>query len=393
MKSGKHKEIALVFPIWDSPHAELMRGVNEYRPKSGDWVLNVSPEPVRLSLRRLKDWPGHGVIALLNCQADIKAAKAIGLPVVNLSGVVRDTGLPRVTTDYEAMGRLAAQHLLECGFRRFGYYGLKNFWFSEQRRNGFMQEIAAAGGDCSLLEVSEQLSTPKPWNHWIAPLEQWLESLRPPVGIMAVHDLRARTVIDVCRRMQLRVPHDVAVMGVDNDHVACELSPIPITSVSRNNWKAGYEAAALLDRLMSGGKPPKADILIEPGDVIKRRSTDVLILDDEYITASVRYIREHVEEAFGVERLLKVVPVSRRWLEIRFKQCLDCLPLEYIRRVRVERAKELLTGVKPLKMSQIAAGAGFTDATHFRKVFLHVTGVTPTAYRKTHRSESGGGCL
>ncbi|MBN2295047.1 MAG: substrate-binding domain-containing protein, partial [Pirellulales bacterium] len=372
MPSKKQREIALVFPIWDSPSAELMQGINAYKPKGGEWILNVPPDPASLSLRRLKGWPGDGVIALLNSRADIKAAKEIGIPVVNLSGMVRDTGLPRVTPDYEALGRMAARHLLECGFRRFGYYGLKNLWFSQQRRDGFMREIAETGGECSVLEVAESSSKPKPWNHWIDPLEQWLAKLRPPVGILAVHDLRARTVIDVCRRMQLAVPNDVAVMGVDNDHVACELSPIPISSVGRNNRKAGYEAAALLDRLMNGHKPPAAGILIEPGDVICRRSTDVLILDDEYITASVQYIREHIEEPFGVERLLKVVPVSRRWLEIRFKQCLDCSPLEYMRRVRVERAKELLSGVQPLRMSAIAQGAGFTDAAHFRKVFLRV---------------------
>lgn len=387
MSAKKHREIALVFPFWDSPSAELMQGVNAYRPKNSDWVLNVSPDPASLSLRRLKGWPGHGVIALLNSRADIKAAKEIGLPVVNLSGMLRETGLPRVTPDYEALGRLAARHLLECGFRRFGYYGLKNLWFSQQRREGFTREIAAAGGECSVLEVAENFTTPKPWNHWVEPLEKWLDKLRPPVGILAVHDLRARTVIDVCRRMQLNVPNDVAVMGVDNDHVACELSPIPISSVGRNNHEAGYEAAALLDRLMNGRKPPAADILIEPGDVIRRRSTDVLILEDEYITSAVQYIREHIDETFGVDRLLKVVPVSRRWLEIRFKQCLDCSPLEYIRRGRVERAKELLTGVKPLRMAVIAEGAGFTDATHFRKVFQRITGVTPTVYRRTHRSQ------
>lgn len=382
--SRKRREIALIFAINDSPHAELVRGIMDYEPRGGPWTIDVAPDAGSVSATLMRGWPGDGVITLLDSLAEIEAAQGLDVPVVNLSGVFANPGFPRVAADYEAIGRLAAKHLLDCGLRRFGYYGLENRWFSELRRKGFTEAILAAGGECVVLEVPPSAGVTLPWNHWREPLEAWLKSLRPPVGVLAVHDFRARVVIDACRELGLRVPNDVAVMGVDNDHVPCELSPVPITSVERDNWRAGYEAAALLDRLMSGESPSEANIFIPPIGVVARRSTDVLILDDPYVTAIVQYVRDHIDEPFGVERLPSVVPVSRRWLEVRFKQCLDCTPLEYIRRARVDRAKELLRSITPYSMGQVAAAAGFTDAAHLRKVFHRVTGMTPSRYRRRH---------
>ena len=383
------REVALMFAISDSPHAELVRGIMDYEPRGRSWRIDVAPDAAEISVTMLEGWGGDGVITLLDTPEEIEAGRQLGVPLVNLSGVFADTGFPRVAADYEAIGRLAAEHLLECGLRRFGYYGVEGLWFSELRRKGFLDAVRAAGGDCSVLDVPESTKSPLPWNHWMEPLERWLGTLRPPVGILAVHDFRARVVIEACRRLGLRVPTDIAVMGVDNDHVPCELSPVPISSVERDNWRAGYEAAALLDRLMNGGTTAEMDLFVQPKGVVRRRSTDILVVDDPYVTALVQYIRDHVSEPFGVERLSSVVPVSRRWLEIRFKQCLDCTPLEYIRRVRVERAKELLGSLTPHSMDEVAAAAGFSDATHLRKVFQRVTGTTPSRYRREHVSGDG----
>ena len=380
----KHREVALIFAINDSPHAELVRGIMDYEPSGGPWTINVAPDSGGVSTSLLEGWPGDGVITLLGSEGEIEAARRLRVPVVNLSGVFERPGFPRVTADYEAIGRLAAEHLLDCGLSRFGYYGFESRWFSELRRKGFVEAVTEAGGQCSVLEVSERSAPGLPWNHWMEPLEAWLKSLRTPIGILAVHDFRARAVIDACRRLGLRVPNDVAVMGVDNDHVPCELSPVPISSVERDNWKTGYEAAALLDRLMNGEPAPARDIVIPPRGVVGRRSTDVLVLDDLYVTAIVEYVRDHISEPFGVERLPHVVPVSRRWLEIRFRQCMGCTPLQYIHRARVERAKELLLSITPYSMSQVAEAAGFTDPSRLRKAFRRVTGTTPSRFRRAH---------
>ena len=189
------------------------------------------------------------------------------MPVVNIAGALRHTGVPRVMVDQEAVGRLAAEHFLERGFRRLAYFGEEGMWYSQQRQHGFIERIAQAGGQCSVLEAPT-FSPSHPWYRWQGLLVRWLKTLKPPVGLMAVHDYRARMVLDACLQIGLRVPDDVALIGVDNDEIACEFGKVPLTSIPCNGWQEGYEAAALLDRLMSGKPPPKHDILIPPEAVV-----------------------------------------------------------------------------------------------------------------------------
>jgi len=337
-----------------------------------------------MPLSDLKGWPGDGVIALITTKAAARAAVELGMPVVNMTGVLRDAGVPRVMVNQEAIGHLAAEHLLDCGLRRLAYYGFKNVLYSQQRCRGFVQRIEQAGGQCSIYEQPARTAPRQHWQQRMAGLMQWLETLELPVGLMAVHDYRARVVIDACQELGLHVPNDVALIGADNDETVCEFCRPTLSSVSRSGYKVGYEAATLLDRLMAGEPPPKEDILIPPDGVVNRRSTDTVAVDDPHVTAAVRHIREHVGEWFGVERLLQIVPVSRRRLEKQFKQFLGYTPHEYICRVRIERAKQLLTGSEKVKIMDVAAACGFPDTQRFRMVFMRLAGTTPSAYRRRY---------
>jgi LacI family transcriptional regulator len=233
-----------------------------------------------------------------------------------------------------------------------------------------------------VLEAPSGFTTPKPWRFWLKPLEDWLPEMTPPVGVLAVHDPRASLLVEACDRLGLRVPDDVAVVGVDNDPLTCQFARVPLTSVSRNDHEAGFQAAALLDRLMAGEPPPDHDIQLPPDGVVLRRSTDTWAVDDADILRIVRYVNEHINQPFGVERLEKLVPFSRRSLEQRFQSCLRCTPYEYILRARVRRAEEMLGGPSPADLGATARACGFADARRFRIVFRRVTGVTPTEYRR-----------
>ena len=383
---AKVKQVALAFPIAPTHDERILRGIVDYTRQHQRWMLTYSPETYAMSIKSLKGWRGAGVIADINTKAEARIARELALPVVNVSGVLDNAGLPRVATDPEAVGRLAAEHLLDCGFQRFAYYGLRNVWSAQQRGWAFRQRVVQDGYTCSVLEASGSYTTQAPWRHWLDQLQQWLKTLKPPVGMFAAHDHRARLVLDMCDQIGLRVPDDVAVIGVNDDQLFCEFSQPPLTSILRNDWKFGYEAAALLDRLMAGKRPSKQDILITPQGVVPRQSTDVVTVEDPDIATAVRFIREHVDEWFGVERLLKFLPVSRRWLERQFKQHLGRTPNEFIYYTRVQRAKQLLTGPKKLSLKEVADACGFSETRRLRLVFRRITGSTPAEYRRAHQT-------
>ena len=158
---------------------------------------------------------------------------------------------------------------------------------------GHGQGVDVAGAECVELQTVSSIGRRRPWNRWLDELTEWLQGFVPPVGLFAVHDHRARMVVDACDRVGLRVPHDVAVIGVNNDEITCEFCNPPLSSVSRNDRQVGYQAAALLDRLMSGRRPPRQDELISPESVVKRRSTDVLAIDDVHVETVVNFIRKN----------------------------------------------------------------------------------------------------
>jgi len=371
----------IVHPVGDPQQIPFLRGISEYANTCKTWVLQINPELFTPGLRHLRGWPGDGLLAFLRTKGEVAAAKALGLPVVNLAGNIRHTGLPRIMVDHRAMGHMAAEHLMGCGLRRFAYCGEREMWYSQLRKEGFVERLAEEGYECSVFEWVTRFGPNNPWYHWMEPAEQWLKTLEPPVGLFAVRDYAGTVLIDACLRLGLRVPEDVAVVGVDNDLMTCEFCAVPLSSIARANREVGYQAAALLDRMMAGQPWPTEDVLIPPEGVVKRRSTDVVLVEDPRIAAAVQYIHEHLHEAFSVDVLCESLAMSHRSLDLGFKKFLGCAPREFIYRARVERAKRLLAGKERLKLHQVARACGFTGGRHFRTVFQRITGVTPTEYR------------
>ena len=382
---AKTRQVALLFPMGQRHHAHRLQGITDYARHVGNWTLSVNPEPFNVSIESLAGWRGSGAIVLVRTARDLQMARAKGIPVVNISGVLRQGGLPRVLVDDLAIGRLAAEHLLECGFRRFAYYGIANAWFAAQRGQSFVERVEQVGGVCSVLEAPLNFDARNPWHRGRKTLEKWLSTLEPPVGLLAVHDYRASVVIDACIHLGLRVPEDVAVIGVCNEEAICELCQIPLTSIPIAGREVGYQAAALLDRLMLGEAPPRDEILLPPTRPVKRRSTDMITAEDAHVAAAARFVREHMDQVPDVAALERVVPVSRRVLERRFRKFFHCTPHQYLCRRRVDRAKQLLDGADNLPLWKIAEACGFTETRHLRLVFHRLTGITPTEYRRAQR--------
>jgi LacI family transcriptional regulator len=383
----RSQHIALAFPVGLAHLQPLVRGITDYARAHGTWTFTTNPETVTMPIQSLRGWRGHGVIAVILTPADARAAHELGMPVVTFAGALRDPGVPRVMVNNPLVGRLAADHLLACGFPRFGYYGLHHVRYSHDRGDGFLRRLAETGRAASVHLSRNTLGVAHPWTDEMQKLDRWLSTLEGPVGLFAANDMRARMLLDACQRIGRRVPDDVGVVGVDNDLVTCEFSDPPLSSIACDWYRIGVEAAAALDALLKGQTVAK-EKLIDPVGVVKRRSSDVLIVDHPGVAMAIRYVHEHIAEPFGVERLIEAAMTSRRSLELSFKRSLGCTPHDFLCRERVAKAKELLVRPEKMKLSAVAAACGFTDARRLRILFERFEGVTPAAYRQ-RQTEAG----
>ncbi len=385
---GQAHRIGLVFHSDLAYSRGVLRGIKQYAQTQPHWVLTpLDPETLtREALRALRP---AGLIALVSSPALAKLLGASGKRVVNVSRVLSDLPFPRVSVDHVQVGRLAATHLRERGLRHFGFVGHSRHVYSVEREKGLREVLG--NGDPTLDCFYERTT----WSyrrrgHLLAldgAFQDWLRALPKPVGVFACHDVWGFQATEACRLTDLRIPDDVALLGVDNDDLLCELARPSLSSVAIPAERIGYEAAALLDRLLAGARPPKQPLLIPPLGIMTRQSSDVLALDDPDVAGAVRFIREHAHVPIRVEDVLREVPVSRRALERRFRKAVNRRIGEEIRRTHLERAKTLLAGTD-LLMADVAGQAGFSDSRHLSVVFRQETGATPTAYRRQFRSPS-----
>lgn len=308
------------------------------------------------------------------------------VPIVDISNWQAGDQHFRVLPDDFAIGRLAADYLMDLGLRHFGFLALADVNFSTLRRRGFTETLAGQG--LSAVEMREPIDqlppgTVVPAN--VAPaMLAWLLSIPKPAGIFCATDNRAAEVLEVCRLSGIRVPEDLCVLGVDNDELTTKVTHPPLSSIALPTHKIGFEAARWLDEMMSGAERPTKPILLPPTGVVARQSTNLLSIPDDDVLAAVRYIREQVHRQVTVQDLLRAVPVNRRYLERKFKQHLGRSPLQEIRRVRLEKAKQLLSETD-LSMPAIARRSGFPNAARLANVFHAGTGMTPSQYRKAFR--------
>lgn len=364
-----------------------MIGVLDFARKQGGWSFFRSPERTDPSLNWLRDCEADGALIVISTEEAAKTARSLPMPVVNLNAYLEVPGLPTVMVDQKEIGRMAARHLLERRFSRFGFYGTSDMWYSRLRRASFVETIEESGGKCRILEVTSALQSREKWKKRQERLERWLLTLQPPVGIMASTDLRACMAADACAQLGLRIPEDVALIGVDNDPV-CEFNDPPLSSVSRNHSEVGLCAAALLDRLMRGGSPPAHPILIAPDRVICRHSTETFAIEDARIARAVAYIQRNVHRPFGVEELLDVASMPRRTFEQHFLKRVGLTAYAFINRCRVEHATHLLAGPQKRSLTEIASLSGFSDLRRFRLVFRRLMGISPALYRRQNMTAS-----
>ena len=386
MKSPK--KVALLIETSNRYGRDLLYGVRDWMREGERWAIRFTEQGRGAPLPTwLKDWQGDGIIARVDSPQIAAALRRTRLPVIDVSAERFSSEFSRVSIDNAAVARLAAEHLEGKGFAELAYCGDGRFLWSRQRGAEFTRGLAAKGRRC--VDFVEQTVGGRPGSDAeIRAIARWLKALPKPVAVFACYDGRALQVLEACQLLGLNVPEQVAVLGVDNDELVCELANPPLSSVQPNARRSGYEAAALLARLMRGEKKSVVPThQVQPVRVVERQSTDVVAVADAKVAAALKFIRQHACAGADVGDVLRAVPMSRTRLEEKFKALLGHSPHRQIVQQRIARAKHLLVESK-VAISEVAEQAGFDNASYLSVAFRRETGLSPFAYRAKHGQES-----
>lgn len=397
------KDILKVILLIDTSRGsgrKLLHGINKYSRMHGPWTFNRKSiyfaeyqteykkfgqweEEIFL---RLEKWNAQGVIASnVNNERQFNRILAMDLPTIVLGGYKPEKPVPkyhRVRSDSLAIGKMAAEHLLDCRLCNFAYCGFYNIFWSQERAAGFAQRIADAGFDTHLYKPPES-RIKRLWENEQVDMINWLNSLPKPLGLMACNDDRGQQILEACKIAGLNVPDEVAIIGVDDDTLVCELSDPPMSSISLNNERGGYEAAELLAKLMVGKKIRHQEIIVQPTKISTRESTNNLMINDSNVANAVRFIRQNATSIIHVEDVVEASMMSRRSLERKFRQTLGRSLLVEINRVHVEQFAKMLTETN-LTISQIAQALGHPSSENICRYFRKEKGMPPTTYRKKY---------
>jgi LacI family transcriptional regulator len=396
MQTGAtRKKIALLIESSRAYGRGVLRGIATYARTHANWSIYQEeralgdPPP-----KWLRNWRGDGIIARADTEQLASEIRRLELPTIDLSGLFPLPGVPVIETDDRGVVRMACDHLLERGFRNFAFCGFAGAGYSERRKALAVEHVAPFGVTVSVCETPHQrlASTSEIESSGVLSerkLGDWLVDLHKPTALLACNDIRAQQVLNVCRERGVHVPDEVAVMGVDNDEVVCELADPPLSSVENDTVRIGHEAAALLTRMIDGNPPPQFRQVIEPLGIVIRRSTDVLAVDDTAVAAALRFIHDHACDGIGVPDVVRHLPVSRSTLERRFLRTVGKSPRAEINRIRIERIKQLLVDTE-YKLAVVARMTGFMHAEYMSTLFKESTGLTPGKYRKLHQLSDDG---
>ena len=360
---------------------QLQFGITKYSFFQGPWTFYREPGGRDRTLPRLQDWGANGIIAHVKDAAT--ASKIVDTKIPAIIKGFRIKGYPLIATDNQAIGTMAAEHLMSRGFRRFAFCGFDDLYWSNERGQAFSDRIQQEESLEFFHYQQPNTKTQRFWDQELDTMAKWLESLPKPVGVFACVDDRSQHIMHACKMARLDVPTEVAIIGVDNDELVCRLANPQLSSIALGAQRAGYEAAELLDQLMAGRKTDNAIILTRPTKVVTRQSTDVMAMDDQTVAKALLFIRRNASNSIQVSDVVDAVPLSKRALQKRFQAVLGRTILDEIRHARIEICSKMLTETD-LPIAQIALACGFPGIDHVSRSFRKIKHMSPLAYRKQY---------
>jgi LacI family transcriptional regulator len=354
--------IAVLIETNNSVRRNFVIGISRYARLNGPWNLHIGSCEYSQIVPKMKSWRANGIIS----------------PIPNAS--IGRALIDAVTFDAATIvAKLATEHFLERQFRNFAFVGLNDVTWSERRGRAFRTQLSAAG-----FKLYEYRQPDRPrdrvWELEQDVLTDWIRELPKPIGILACNDERGRMVLDCCRMAELKIPEQIAVLGVDNDDVFCNVADPPLSSVAIGAEHAGYEVAELLDAMMRGQVCRPQQVSVKAVEVVTRQSTDVVAVSDSDVSSALRFIREQVANQISVSQVANAVSMSRRALEKRFRNVLGRTILDEIQQVRMTCAKRLLWDTT-YTIDRVAELSGFGTTNYFVRFFRQHVGISPSQFR------------
>ncbi len=379
MNLGQPRKVGLLVETSHGSGREILRGIGEYAHRLGNFQLFHYPRGLEEGVPGwLADWDGDGIIARIQTPEVAEALANLSVPVVDVLGVVENAGFPLVHVDDIEVARIAARYFRDLGYREFGFFGLKGENWSERRKQGFVKALRKV----SVLE--EKRNTGEPSDK----ITEWIRNLEKPCGVMVASDQLALSLVEVCRSLQLAIPEQVSVLSVDNDVPLCEISSPPLSSIRAGHFQVGVEAGRLLDRLMQSTGKDNATaetILVPPGGIVTRSSTDSLALHDSAVAIGVNFLRRHLSEPITNETVARASGISRTLFQKRFREATGKTIRQFLIELRLERARALIT-TTDLPFCEIAERCGFRHQEYMGDVLKKYAQTTPGQLRKESRN-------
>jgi LacI family transcriptional regulator len=377
LKNPGGANVALIIETSVVYGREILNGISRYLAVHGHWSVFLDERELGAPPPDwLLDWSGDGVICRSTTPEIAEALTRKGIPTVDLNDRFGDLGLPRIVSDMAAIGRLAAEHLLQRGYTDIAYCGFDGEPWCDLRLAG-VQSVCLP---IAIFRTPWSGVRERAWQQERDAIAEWVGGLPRPLGIVACNDARAHHVLEACQAIGRSVPEEIAVIGVDNSETLCDLCNPPLSSVVPNAARVGYEAADLLCRLMAGETVAATTRLIEPTGVMARQSTDSVAITDPILARANQFIRQNAHHPITVDDVVHRSGVSRSTLERKYRTHLRTTPHEEIQIARLKRVKTLLTRTG-WSLNRIAEETGFDHPEYMMVQFKRLTGFTPSQWR------------
>lgn len=368
----------------------LLKGIVRYSKEVGNWSFQRMPLYYRMLygengvVEWAKKWQADAIIAQLS-DVNIELLNDLNIPIIVQNYRDRNKAVSNLTGDYFNTGVMAAKFFLNRGYRNFAFYGFKGAIWSRERAYGYSHEIEKQGYKLAVLENDNKDKEEWSYNHTV--LGNWLQSLPKPVALFACDDHFALQISETCNVYNINVPDDIAILGVDNDDLLCNISDPPLSSIVLDVENGGYNAGKLLHQLITKEITEPFNIVVNPLIIERRKSTEKYAVSDKNIRTILNYIEKNYANHLSVEELVKQVPLSRRVLEKKFKEETGESLYQYIQNYRIDQFTRLLI-TTDYSLFEAALQSGFENYKNVSRVFRKYKSLSPAEYRKRYKCNS-----
>jgi len=381
----RQKKIALIgLPILQSVNNLLNAAVARHAEQTGNWQFIYSAQNTVEAFQFLRRLDCDGAIVRITSPAMRREAVKFQFPIVNLSSWLEHPGVPTVRPDWQLLGRLAAEHLLEKGYRRFGCVVVPGGWYIRVRCAAFLETVRAHGASVSMFHLrttQPKLSQPVSREER-GRFKKWIGEMRPPAALALMDDWDAPALMDVCREAGCQIPRDLVVLSTGIHSEVMPLCDPPLSGAQEDLETQADLAIKCLEDQLAGKKMGAEAVVVPPLGVIERASTATMAIEDREVAHAVEVIRARSCEPINVAAIAENVSVCRATLERRFLQIMGMTLHQYLIQQRIQRAQELLAIDPPLSLQAISRQSGIPDRRRLNRIFRRVTGKSPAAFRR-----------